>query len=66
MDVWIARDENGQLFMYFNEPIIDYTSGIHWQSFPYKHMVNIDSTPIAEKLKDLKYTDKPVKAKLKL
>lgn len=66
MNIWIARDEDGRLFMHFIEPIRDYIGGMHWQSFPYKSMINIDNTPIAEKFKDLKYSDEPIKIKISL
>lgn len=66
MDIWIARDEDSRMFMHFNEPILDNIGGHHWQSFPYLSMINIDNTPIAEQYKDLKYSDKPIKLKLKL
>ena len=66
MDVWIARDFDSGLFMHFSEPVRSDISGKHWQSYPYQHMINIDGTPIAEKYKTLKYTDAPVKLKIKI
>lgn len=66
MDVWFARDCDGRLHLHFTEPVMDDISGLHWQSFPYTSMINVDNTPFDEMLADLKPTDKPVKMKIKL
>lgn len=66
MDVWFTRDIDGTLYMHFSEPVMSRVGGYHWQSLPFKNMMNIDGTPIDEELANLKPSDKPIKAKLKL
>lgn len=66
MYVWFTRDNDGTLCMHFTEPVENTLGGFHWQSFPYRHMLNINGTPIDEKLANLKPSDKPIKAKLKI
>lgn len=65
MDIWIAKDSDGRMFIHFSEPSIVNTSGNHWQSFPYTSMINIDGTPLGEKFKDLEPMQKPLKIKIK-
>jgi len=65
IDVYIARDSDGSLFLHFNEPVIDNVGGKHWQSLPYKSMINLDNTPLNEMYCDLKFEDEPVKIKIK-
>lgn len=66
MDVWFTRDVDGTLYMHFTEPVVCKTGGCHWQSIPFRNMVNMDGTPIDEELSNLNPTDKPLKAKLKI
>lgn len=66
MNIWVARDDDGRLYIHFSEPVADLISGVHWQSFPYTSMINIDATPLAEQFKSLSPSDTPVKIKIKI
>lgn len=65
VDVYIARDSDGSLFMHFSEPVTDMTGGGHWRSLPYKSMICLDGTPLAEAFESLGFSDNPVRIKIK-
>ena len=62
MNIWIARDIDGRLFMYFVEPVF---GGAHWKTDKYSSMVDISNTELDETYKTLGYKDKPLKLKLR-
>jgi len=62
MNIWIARDIDGRLFMYFAEPVFD---GHHWKTDRYSSMIDISNTELDETYKALGYKDKPLKMKLR-
>lgn len=64
MTIWIARDSDLRLYMFFSEPFLDNISGGHWQTYPYQNMINIETTPLAEMFKNLKFSDKPIRMKM--
>jgi len=65
IEAYIARDSDGRLFLHFNEPKIDNLGGMHWQSLPYRSMINLDNTPLDEIYKNLEFKDNPIKIKIK-
>lgn len=62
MNVWIARDIDGRLFMYFVEPVF---SGTYWKADKYSSMVDISNTELDETYKSLSCKDGPLKLKLR-
>ena len=66
MDVWFTKDEDGTVYMHFTEPVMSPVGGKHWQSLPFRSMVNMDGTPVAEELSKMKPCGKPLKAKIRI
>lgn len=59
--IWIARDGNGSLYMYFQEPVRNNITLPHWKGGTY---VCLDDTPLDDYFVSLSFDDGPVKITL--
>lgn len=56
--IWIARDGNGSLYMYFQEPVRNNITLPNWKGGTY---VCIDGTPLDEDFEALSFDDGPIR-----
>lgn len=58
MNIWIARDRNGELWIYSNKPRLDSITGV-WFAYPNLNL------PF-DKFREVTFDNSPVKVELKL
>lgn len=59
--VWLARDKDGDLYMYFVKPVEDYVSPSFWRSTEY---VNVTNTSIDKESSCISPGSEPVECTL--